>query len=74
MEKTFIVDRIDIYRLNNVIGEGNLKSLVHTHEKYVANLFDCHSRIRHLSGLQQPCNQLTPYQIMSITSETGQLD
>lgn len=25
MEKTFIVDRIDIYRLNNVIGEGNLQ-------------------------------------------------
>ena len=51
MEKTFIVDRIDIYRLNNVIGEGNLQSLVHIHEKYVANLFDCHFRIRRVLTL-----------------------
>ena len=63
MEKTFIVDRIDIYRLNNVIGEGNLQSLVHILEKYVANLFDCHFRIRRvLTPLATLQSKLTHYQ------------
>lgn len=62
MEKTFIVDRIYIYRLNKIICEGNLQSLVNIHEKYVANLFDGHFHIAVFSCLTNPTVKLTRYQ------------